>query len=52
LRNTVARAIAWSSPRTTPVTVYLWHWRLGALSKQEGASDYPADSGFMITDRT
>ena len=25
LRNTVGRAIAWSSPRTTPATVYLWH---------------------------
>jgi len=48
----VGRAIAWSSPRTTPATVYLWHWGLGALSKQEGASDYPADSGFRIRDKT
>ena len=43
LRNTVCRAIAWSSPRATPATVCLWHSWLGALSKQEGASDYPDD---------
>src|SRR5919204_6228466 len=52
LRNTVGRAIAWSSPRTTPATVCLWHSRLGVVSKQEGASDYLADSGFRIRDKT
>ena len=45
LRNTVGRAIAWPSPRATPATVCLWHSGLSALSRQEGGSEYPDDSG-------